>query len=80
MTKPKKTPTTPADPARVRLDSTRISVVVTCTSCPWWYGFALDKIEGWGVGARHQRMHHPTVQQAEQNLIRARKHARTSTR
>lgn len=66
---------THTDTARIVLDSTTISVAVRCTDCPWWYGFALDKIEGWTVGARHQRNHHPSVQQAEQNLIRARKHA-----
>lgn len=57
----------------IKLDATRISVVVTCTGCPWWFGFALDKIEGWQVGARHQTDHHPSNQQAAQNLIAARK-------
>lgn len=60
---------------RVRLDATSISVAVRCSECVWWHGFALDKIEGWTVGARHQRRFHPGVQQAEQNLIRAKKHA-----
>lgn len=63
------------DTSRIKLDSTRVSVVVTCTGCPWWHGFALDKIEGWKVGAGHQTRSHPGNQQAEQNLIRARKHA-----
>lgn len=63
------------DASKIKLDATQISVVVTCTKCPWWFGFALDKIEGWTVGARHQTAHHPCNQQAEQNLIRARKHA-----
>lgn len=64
------------DATRIKLDSTRISVVVTCTGCPWWHGFALDKIEGWTVGSRHQQRQHPETQQAEQNLIRSKKHAR----
>ena len=70
---------TSKDTSKIKLDSTQISVVVTCTACSWWFGFALDKIEGWTVGARHQQRHHGSNQQAAQNLIRAREHAQTST-
>lgn len=71
---------TAKDKTRITLDATRISVVVRCTGCPWWFGFALDKVEAWTVGARHQRTHHALNQQAEQNLLRARKHAAAGIR
>lgn len=66
---------TDKDMTRIKLDATQISVVVTCTGCPWWYGFALDKIEGWTVGDRHQRTHHPDNHSARKALVLARKRA-----
>lgn len=55
----------------IRLDSTQISVVVTCSSCPWWYGFADSRIEGWRVGARHEQRAHPESEQARDALRHA---------
>jgi hypothetical protein len=43
----------------IRLDSTQISTVVLCDSCPWWRGFADTRDEGWRVGARHEQGAHP---------------------
>lgn len=65
----------------ISLDSTRYSVVVTCSSCPWWYGFADSKAEGWRVGARHEERAHPELDQArnayDKRVSRAR-HAATN--
>lgn len=64
----------------IELDSTRISTVVTCTDCPWWYGFADSKREGWQVGARHEQRAHPERDQArdavDQQNARDRRRAR----
>ena len=38
-------------------------------------GPMLDKIEGWQVGDRHQRMHHPDNHSARRALTLARKRA-----
>lgn len=56
----------------IKLDCTRISVVVRCTDCPPWYGFALDRIEGWQVGARHQERAHGDATQALEALAQQR--------
>lgn len=70
---------TSKDTSKIKLDSTQISVVVTCTACSWWFGFALDKIEGWQVGDRHQRRHHPNNHSARNALAQARKRAQLPT-
>lgn len=57
----------------IKLDSTRYSTVVTCDNCPWWFGFADSKAEGWRVGARHEERAHP-----EQYQARATRDKRTS--
>lgn len=52
----------------IKLDSTHYSTVVTCDHCPWWYGFADSKAEGWRVGARHEERAHPDLGQARNAL------------
>lgn len=48
----------------IKLDSTRVSVVVKCSLCPWWSAFAFTKGEGWAAGARHEEHAHPGLNQA----------------
>ena len=48
----------------IKLDVTRYSVVVQCDQCPWWYGFADSRLEGWRVGAGHETRAHPDRDQA----------------
>lgn len=48
----------------MRLDCTRVSVVVTCTLCPFWSAFADGKREGWETAARHEERVHPELEQA----------------
>lgn len=62
----------------IRLDSTQISVVVLCTQCPWWRGFADHKDQGWRVGARHEERAHPDTDQARATL-RQREHRAKET-
>lgn len=52
----------------IKLDSTKISTVVTCTRCPWWHGFADSRTEGWRVGGRHELRAHPEQAQARDAL------------
>jgi hypothetical protein len=52
----------------IKLDSTQISVVVMCTRCPWWHGFADSRTEGWRVGARHEQRAHPDTDNARDAL------------
>lgn len=59
----------------IRLDSTQISIVVRCSECPWWSGFADTKVEGWRVGAGHDDRVHPANRQASDALSKARRHA-----
>ena len=58
----------------IRLDSTRVSVVVTCTLCPWWSAFAFTKEEGWAAAGTHEEQVHPDLQQARNagNMNRSR--------
>jgi hypothetical protein len=63
----------------IRLDSTQISTVVTCTRCPWWHGFADTRGEGWRVGARHEERAHPGDEQAR-NALRMRESRHADTR
>jgi|GEM_PF-4023870 len=57
------------------LDCTQLSVVVLCRACPWWHGFAFDRLDGWAVADRHERAVHPESTQAASNLDKARKRA-----
>lgn len=60
----------------IKLDSTNYSVVVLCDRCPWWYGFADHKAEGWRVGARHEERAHPDIDQARNTLDKRKSRAR----
>lgn len=48
----------------IKLDSTRVSVVVICTECPWWRAFAFTKSDGWARGAAHEQATHAGSYQA----------------
>lgn len=48
----------------IKLDSTQISTVVLCTDCPFWFGFATDRKDGWRVGRGHELRAHPGATQA----------------
>jgi hypothetical protein len=52
----------------IRLDFTQHSVVVKCSSCPWWSGFGFDRTHGWSVGANHEASVHPESEQARKAL------------
>lgn len=52
----------------IKLDSTRHSVVILCTECPWWRGFAFTREEGWARGAAHEALTHPGQDQARKVL------------
>jgi hypothetical protein len=43
----------------IRIDSTTISTVVTCTRCPYWYAFTWSRGEGWDAAGRHEGIVHP---------------------
>lgn len=60
----------------ITLDSTQISTVVTCTVCPWWFGFADSRDEGWRVGAQHEERAHPELDQARNTLDKRNSRAR----
>jgi len=53
---------------RIRLDSTKISVVVTCDDCPHWRAFQFTKLEAWQSAAAHEERVHPERKQARQAL------------
>lgn len=59
----------------IKLDSTRHSVVVICTDCPWWRGFGFDTLDAWGVGRAHEQRVHKGELQAAKALANARKKA-----
>lgn len=46
------------------LDFTQNSVVIVCSACPWWSGFAFDRVEGWTRANGHERAFHPDETQA----------------
>jgi len=60
----------------IKLDSTRYSVVVLCTDCPWWFGFADTRDQGWRVGAAHEERTHTDRYQARNALSGRRSRAR----
>jgi len=43
----------------IKLDYTRVSVVITCDLCPWWSAFAFTREEGWKTAGRHEEACHP---------------------
>lgn len=52
----------------IKLDATRESVVVLCTDCPDWWGFAYDRQGGWTEGRKHELRAHPGAVQAKNAL------------
>jgi hypothetical protein len=60
----------------IRLDFTQLSVVVKCDECPWWYGFAFDRLHGWRVARDHEASVHPESFQAAKALDTAERAAR----
>lgn len=52
----------------LKLDFTTNSVVITCSRCSWWSGFAFDRIEGWTRAAAHEAAFHPSDEQARKAL------------
>lgn len=43
----------------IHLDKSPNSVVLTCTECPWWHGFAFDAVDADLRGANHEATVHP---------------------
>lgn len=60
----------------IKLDKTSVSIVVLCTECDFWRGFATDRIDAWIVGVRHQQNIHPGDTQASSALANARSKAK----
>lgn len=56
----------------IRVDSTTISTVVTCTQCPFWYAFRWTRAEGWEAGAAHESRMHPDSLNARRSRTRYR--------
>ena len=54
----------------IKLDSTKVSTVVTCTECPYWYAFAFSRKEGWERGRGHEKRAHPGSTQATTALAK----------
>jgi hypothetical protein len=50
-----------------RVDATRASVLVWCTSCPSWAEFARDPERGHDLAVVHEQSIHPDSRQAEVN-------------
>lgn len=64
----------------IKLDKSSSSfILVLCTRCPHWHGYADagNVAQGWAVGAGHEKALHPTEKQAQANLIHARKDTAT---
>ena len=58
----------------IKLDKSAASfILVKCTECPWWNGFADagNIAQGWAVGAAHEQALHPGEKQAQANLVNA---------
>jgi hypothetical protein len=55
----------------IRLDSTSESVVIVCTDCPHWSGFAFTKDDAWKRAAAHEEQVHPGQEKAR-NALRMR--------
>lgn len=58
----------------IKLDKSAASfILVKCTECPYWNGFADagNLAQGWAVGARHEKLAHPGETQAQGNLSHA---------
>jgi len=53
----------------IKLDCTRVSVVVICSECAHWSAFAFTKLEGWKSAAAHEERSHPESEQARQALL-----------
>lgn len=58
----------------IKLDKSAASfILVTCTECPYWNGYADagNIAQGWSVGATHEKALHPGDKQAQANLVHA---------
>lgn len=64
----------------IKLDSTQISTVVLCDLCPWWRGFADNRVAGWKVGGGHEERVHPELTQARRASLMAQKAADAANR
>ena len=60
----------------IRLDCTRVSVVIVCETCGIWYGFAFTKLEAWERAAAHEKRAHPGDKQAQDALAKYLQRAR----
>lgn len=60
----------------IRLDCTRVSVVIVCETCGIWHAFAFTKLEGWERAAAHEKRAHPGATQAQDALTAAKAAAR----
>ncbi len=52
----------------MKLDVSTTSVVVTCTDCEHWYGFAFSRHEALMTGARHEERVHQESMRARKTL------------
>lgn len=51
----------------IRLDSdTYCTVVITCTSCPYWAAIRLDMEEAHECAVHHEKLQHPEARQARE--------------
>lgn len=60
----------------MKVDATGISAVVTCTLCPYWFGFGFDRDHGWRVARDHEQRAHPGQVQAALAIEKARQRRR----
>lgn len=61
----------------IKLDDDRtISVVITCTDCPWWSALRLSRSEAHTCAVDHERVHHPGQDQAWEAARRWRRRQR----
>ncbi|WP_309105026.1 hypothetical protein [Microbacterium sp.] len=49
----------------IRLDCTRVSIVIVCTDCPYWRAMRFTKHEAWKCAADHEKRTHPGLTQAQ---------------
>lgn len=56
----------------IRLDCTRVTVVILCDECEFWRAMRFTKLEAWEAAAAHEKRTHPGAVQAQNALSKFR--------
>lgn len=60
----------------IRLDCTRVTIVIVCDECDFWRAMRFTKLDAWECAAAHEKRVHPGAVQAQNALSKHLERAR----